>query len=102
MTYQEIEQVAEIAALRPQIEAAGLDYSASVEKAVDTAYNTKRVADTAKTEIISFVVDFLVKLIDEKMGTPAKTKAGFVTRFLWGIARILGIKKKAVEAANKL
>lgn len=103
MTYQEAQATAEIAALRPQLEAAGLNYEASVEQAVNAAYGRQFVvANTAKSEIISYVVDFLVKLVDERMTKPAKTKAGFVTRFLWGIARILGINQKAKDAAGKL
>lgn len=103
MTYQEAQATAEIAALRPQLEAAGLNYAHSVEQAIDAAYSRQFVvANTAKSEIISFVVDFLMKLVDERMAKPAKTKAGFVTRFLWGIARIFGVRQKAIDAANKL
>lgn len=103
MTYQEMQSVPEVVALRPQLEAAGLDFGASVEKAVDNAYKRQYAVPTsAKSEIIAFVVDFLIKLVDERMAKPAKTKGGFVTRLLWGVAKIFGARQKVIDTANKL
>lgn len=103
MTYLEAQNTPEVALLRPQIEAAGLNYEASVEKAVMAAYGRQYALPTTnKSEIISFVVDFLIKLVDEKMAKPAKTRGGVVVRFLWSIARLFGVKQKAIDAANKL
>lgn len=102
MTYNEAIQTPEIMALKPQLDAVGIDYDASVEKAVNAAYDRQFAMASPKEEIISFVIGFLVKLIDDKMATPAKRKSGLVTRFVWGILRIIGIKQRAINEANKL
>jgi len=105
MTYQEMETVPEVAALKPQLEAVGLNFESCVEKAVDNAYMREYAIPSSipvKTEIINFVVDFLIKLVDERLSKPAKTKGGLITRFFWGIAKIFGARKKAIDAAHKL
>lgn len=103
MTYSDFQETPEVAALRPQLEAAGLDYSACVEQAVNAAYSRQyAVPSSAKSEIITYVVNFLTKLVDEKMATPAKTKGGKIARFFWGIFRIFGGKERVIKEVNKL
>jgi len=102
MTYKEAEEAPEILALKPQLDAVGIDYSASVERAVNAAHSRQFAATSPKEEIISYVVGFLVTLIDEKMATKPKTKGGKIARFFWGIFRILGGKERVIKEANKL
>ena len=105
MTYQEVYQQPEVLALRPQLESLGINYKSSVEKAVDAAHKSvpvSRISGGDKEQIIAYVINFLTKLVDEKMATEPKTKGGKLARFFWGIFRIFGGKERVIKEANKL
>lgn len=74
MELNELIQQPEIQAFRPQLEAKGIDFKLSVAEAQKKAENRQYIAaNPDQSEIILYVVDFLLKLISEN----AKPKRKF-------------------------
>lgn len=104
MTYPEVLQSEQIQSMRPQIEAANLNFESVVSDAYFKANARQYVAKSNpdKSEIISFVVDFIWKLIDAEMQKPAKKKIGVFTRLVWGFLGLIGAKQKAKDQIGKI
>lgn len=95
--------------IRPSVEAANLDFKLTVDAAREAANKAipiptyqSFVSEDEKTKIISFVIDFIWKLIDAEMNKPAKKKGGKFVRFVWSILGLLNIKQKAKTEIGKI
>jgi len=68
MELKELIQQPEIQALRPQLEAKGIDFKLSVAEAQKQAENRQYIAaNPDQSEIIMYVVNFLLKLLNENI-----------------------------------
>ena len=68
MELNELKQQPEIERLRPQLEEKGIDFGKSVAQAQQEAENRQYIAaNPDQSEIIMYVVNFLLKLLNENV-----------------------------------
>jgi len=95
MTTQDIITESQIEALRPQVEAANLNFEATVESAFMQANSRQFVAKTEpdKSEIISFVVNFILGILKENVKPKKRGWQIFWAVVTFGISEAFKKKK---------
>jgi len=93
MQLNELIQQPEIQALRPRLEAKGIDFKLSVAEAQKQAENRQYIAaNPDQSEIIMYVVDFLLKLLNENIKPKKKWGQILLSIITFGIPLLF--KKK--------